>query len=100
MTTPTEAILAEANLPSIETRATKLSVIALEKSLRCEPSNPRHKTAIKHITQRTKKLSWRTKAKRVWERIFGEETPDTKPGRLPPWLDLSNPKFESPFKRN
>ena len=41
-TTPVEAILAEANLPKIGTKATQLCSIALEKSKRIAPENPRH----------------------------------------------------------
>ena len=33
--TPVKAILAEADLPTVATRATQLSTIAIEKSLQC-----------------------------------------------------------------
>ena len=51
-TTPVEDILTEANLPSIKTRAIKLSTIAMKKSLRTQ-TNQRHTT----VNQR----AWRTK---------------------------------------
>ena len=62
-----EAILAEANLSKIGTRATQLCAIALEKSKRIAPENPRHQIAEQSSRQRTKKPSWRAKAGAVWE---------------------------------
>ena len=45
--------------------------IALEKSKRIAPENPRHQIAEQSSRQRTKKPSWRAKAGAVWESIFG-----------------------------
>ena len=38
--TPVEAILAEADLPTVATRVTQLSTIAIEKSLQLPDTNP------------------------------------------------------------
>ena len=40
-TTPVEAILAEADLPAVATRATQLSTTDMEKSIRTPNTNPR-----------------------------------------------------------
>ena len=83
-TTPVEAILAEANLPKIGTKATQLCAIALKKSKRIAPKNPRHQIAEQSSHQRTKKPSWRTKARAVWESIFGNTSFAKKPKLFPP----------------
>ena len=85
-TTPVEAILAEANFPKIGTRATQLCAIALEKSKRIAPENPRHQIAEQSSRQRTKKPSWQTKDGAVWESIFGNTSPAKQPELLPPWM--------------
>ena len=93
-TTPTEAILVEANLPSIETRATQLGLIAYEKSQRLDPANPRHDLVENSVRQRTTKPSWRQKAAGAWASIFGNTKPEAFPKPLPPWLDVGTPTFE------
>ena len=64
-TTAVKAILAEADLPTVATRATLLSTIAMEKSLRMLDTNPRKQIATSDASQRTKKTSWRKKASEV-----------------------------------
>ena len=54
-TTPVEAILAEANLPSIKTWAIELISITMDKSLRTTVTNPRHTTVTQQVRQRTQK---------------------------------------------
>ena len=94
-TTPVEAILAEANLSKIGTRATQLCAIALEKSKRIAPENPRHQIAEQSSRQRTKKPSWQTKAGAVWESIFGNTSPAKQPELLPPWMQIGEHIFET-----
>lgn len=97
MSIPTEAILAEANLPSIKTRSTQLTTIAMEKSLLREEVNPRHQLATKIVRQRTKKESWRKRVKEKWKKIFGYNNPQTQPALLPPWLELGDHEIECKF---
>ena len=85
-TTPVGAILAEANLPKISTRATQLCAIALEKSKRIASKNPRHQIAEQSSRQRTKKPSWRAKAGAVWESIFGNTSFAKQPELLLLWM--------------
>ena len=94
-TTPVEAILADANLPKIGTRATQLCAIALEKSKRIAPENPRHQIAEQSSRQRTKKLSWRAKAGAVWESIFGKTSPSKQPKLLPPRMQIGEHIFKT-----
>ena len=76
MTTPVDAILAEADLPTVATRATQLSIIAVEKSLRMPDTNPRKQIATAEVRQRTKKAS------EVWRSIFGSTHPEWTPATL------------------
>ena len=80
--TPVEAILAEADLPTVAARATQLSNVAMEKSLRMPDTNPRMQVATAEVHQRTKKTSWRKKASEVWRSIFGSTQPERTPGIL------------------
>ena len=57
--THVEAILAEVDLQTVAIRATQLSTIAMEKSLRMPHTNSRRKIATAEVRQRTKKTSWR-----------------------------------------
>ena len=59
--TPVDAVLAEANLTSIKRRAIQLCTVAVDKSLRTTPINPRHTTATQLVRQSTQKPSWREK---------------------------------------
>ena len=70
-TTLVEAILAEADLPKLATRAIQLSKIAFEKSYRLNPKNPRSAIFNEDVPKRTKKPIWRTQAEMVWGSIFG-----------------------------
>ena len=94
-TSPVEAILAEDNLPKIGTRATQLCAIALEKSKRIAPENPRHQIAEQSSRQRSKKPSWRAKAGAVWESIFGKTSPSIQPELLSPWMQIGEHIFET-----
>ena len=94
-TLPVEAILAEANLPKIGTRATQLCAIALEKSKKIAPENPRHQIAEQSSRQRTKKPSWQAKAGAVWESIFGKTSSAKQPELLPPWMQIVEHIFET-----
>ena len=69
-TTPTEAILAEAFLPTVAKRATKFSTIAMEKPLRMPDTNPRRQLAIERVCQRTKNKSWRKIASEACRSIY------------------------------
>ena len=53
---------AEADLPTVATRTTQLSTIAMEKSLRMPDTHPRRQIATTKVRQRTKKSSWRKTA--------------------------------------
>ena len=99
-TTPSEAVLAEADLPTIETRSKQLSVIALEKSLRMAEKNPRCLIARKDVKQRTTKMSWRKKASEAWSVIFGNNAPAKAPALLPPWLQTGKHTFELEGKKS
>lgn len=79
-TTPKEAILAEANLPTIATRVEQLNTISLEKLYRLSESNPRQMLAERDTVQRTKKQGWRIKGKARWSAIFGKNKPQHLPG--------------------
>ena len=80
--TPVEAILAEADLPTVAARARQLSNVAMEKSLRMPDTNPRMQVATAEVHQRTKKTSWRKKAIEVWRSIFWSTQPERTPGSL------------------
>ena len=90
MTTPVEAILAEADLPTVATRATQLSTIAMEKSLRMPDANPGKQIASAEIRQRSKKTSWRKIASEVWRSIFGFTQAEWTPRILPPWIQTGS----------
>lgn len=94
-TTPAEAILGETNLPTVATRSVQLSATAYEKSLRQHTGNPRLETAGSEVRERTKKPSWRQKARQTWRSIFGDRRPTTKPELLPPWLETGSHTFET-----
>ena len=64
-TIPVEAILAEADLQTIATRATQLSTIAMEKFLGMPDTNPRKQIATAEVCQCTKKTNWRKKASEI-----------------------------------
>ena len=70
-TIPVEAILSEADLPTVAIRAMQLSSTDIEKSLLMPDTNPRRQIATVEVRQRTKKTSWRKKASEVWRSIFG-----------------------------
>ena len=55
MTTPSEAIIAEADLPTIATKATQLSTTAMKKSFLMSDINPRREIATTNVRQRKKK---------------------------------------------
>jgi hypothetical protein len=56
---PTEAVLAEAGLPPLATRAVQLTVIAHERSLRMSQDNSRFIMASQVVPRRLKKKEWR-----------------------------------------
>ena len=70
-TNPVEAIFAEANLHSIETRAIQLSTIAMENLQMTTATNPRHTIATQPVRQRIQNPSWREKAGDVLGKIVG-----------------------------
>ena len=92
--TPVDAILAEADLPTVSTRATQLSTMAMEKSLGMPDTNPRKQIATAEVLQHTKRASWRQKDSKVWRSIFGSTPPERTPGLLPPWLQTGSHIFE------
>ena len=57
-----KAILAEADLPTLATRATLLSTIAVEKSLLMPNTNLKRQITTAEVNQHTKKTSWRKKS--------------------------------------
>ena len=83
-TTPVGAILADADLTIVATRATQLSTIAIGKSLRMPDKNQRSQIVIAEVCQCTKNTSWRKKASEDWRSIFGSTQPERTPGLLPP----------------
>ena len=78
---------------TVASRATQLSTIAMEMSLKMPDTNPRKQIATVEVRQRTKKTSWRKKASEVWRSIFGSTQPKMTPGLLPPWLQTGNHIF-------
>ena len=64
-TTPVEAILADGEVPTVDTKSTQLSTKAIEKSLLMPDTNPSKQIATSEVHQRTKKTSWRKKASEV-----------------------------------
>ena len=93
-TTPVEAILAEFEHPTVATRATQLSTIAKEKSLRMLDTNTRKQIATAEVRQRTKKTCCRKKASEVWWFTFVSTQPKRTPGLLPPRLQTENHGFD------
>ena len=87
-TTTVEAILADANLPKIGTRATQLCAIALKKSKRTAPENPRHQIAEQSFRQRTKKPE-------QYGSIFGKTSSAKQPELFPPWMQIGEHIFET-----
>ena len=81
-TTPVEAILAEADLPTVAIRATQPSTIAMEKSIKMPDTDRRKQIATADGLQRTTKTSWRKKASEVWRSIFGATQPERAPASL------------------
>lgn len=93
--TPTEAVLAEANLPKIEDRARVLAVVAYERSLRCARESPRFQIATAEVGCRLKKQDWRSAAKEGFRQAMGgAEVMESFPPLQIPWLDLSKVKIE------
>ena len=81
-------------LPTVANRATQLSTLAMEKSLRMPDVNPRKQIATAEVGQRTKKTSWRKKVSELWRKIFGFTQPRETLRFLPPWLLNGNNVLE------
>ena len=93
-TTPNEAVLLDAGLPTIKERCKFIAINALEKSMRLDPSNPRRQIAEKPQHRRTKKTDWRDHARDKWNEIFTEGcNPEPCPDPVAPWTKLSNCAF-------
>ena len=99
-TTPAETILAEADLPTVVTRATQLCTIAMVKSDRMLDTNPIWQIATTKVHQNTKKTSRRKTASEACRYIFGSMQPERTPGFLPPWLQTGNHVFEADGARS
>ena len=93
-TTPVEEIMAEADHPTVATRATQLCVIAMEKSVRIPDANPRKQIATSEALQRMQMTCWRNKASEVLMSIIGSTQQVMSPGLLPPWLQIGNHVFD------
>ena len=85
-TPPVKAISAEADLPTVATRATQLS----HGEVSLPNTNPRKQIATAEAHQRTKKTNWIKIASDVSRFIFGSTQPERTPGLLPPWLQTGN----------
>ena len=93
-TTPNEAVLLDAGLPTIKERCKFIAINALEKSMRLDPSNPRRQIAEKPQHRRLKKTDWRDHARDKWNEIFTEGcNPEPFPDPVAPWTKLSNCAF-------
>ena len=78
--TPVEATIAEADLPTVATRASHLYTIAMENSFSMRDANPSRQIATAEVRQRRKKTSLGKKAGEVWMSIIGPTQPDRTPG--------------------
>ena len=94
LTTPVEAILAEANQPSIRTQAIQQTTIAMDKSLGTTQINPRHTTENRRVQRRTKKPSWREKAGVVLRKVIGDTKLTTTPPLKRQWNDTGTHIFQ------
>ena len=61
---PVEALRAEAGFSSVATVMETDAAVALKKSLRLPPTNPRYQIAAKQVQQRLKRENWRESASR------------------------------------
>ena len=93
-TTPNECILLDTNLTSMVTKCRQNAVIALEKSKRLPPNNPRRQVIERQVQQRTTKPSWRNGAIKAWEEIFeNEDHTSPFPPERKPWTDTTKISF-------
>ena len=93
-TTPNECILLDTKLSSMMTKCRQNAVIALEKSKRLPPNNPRRQVIERQVKQRTTKPSWRNGAIKAWEKIFeNEDHTRTFPPERKPWTDTTKISF-------
>ena len=94
--TPTEALLIEAELPSIRERLKALELIAVERSRRLERNNPRRLIAEKTGRQRLKKEGWRDNATVKWKELMDKETVHDDwifPKPLAPWTKIDRTEY-------
>ena len=92
--TSDEAIIAEADLPTVTIKATQLSTIATEKSLRMLDAIQRRQIVTAQVLLRTKKSSLMKKASDVWRLILETTLPEWIPELLHPRLQTGNYVFE------
>ena len=93
-TTPNECILLDTNLTSMVTKCRQNAVIALEKSKRLPPNNPRRQVKERQVKQRTTKPSWRNGAIKACEEIFeNEDHTSPFPPERKPWTDTTKISF-------
>ena len=93
-TTPNECILLDTNLTSMVTKCRQNAVIALEKSKRLPPNNPRRQVIERQVKQRTTKPSLRNGAIKAWQEIFeNEDHTSPFPPERKPWTDTTKISF-------
>lgn len=87
-TTPIEALRCEAGVPSVRTSLRRRAALALEKSLRLQPTNPRRALLLSSIAHRTKRRSSLREVARELVRSVGLEAEDRlafPPVTTAPW---------------
>jgi len=101
-TTPSDLLLVESHLPSINTRIQQLNTIAYEKARRLPNNNPRTIAANNNVRQRTRRSNWRTKAEDTWNNIF-QPNNNREHGKFPPlrcpWENLATTNFHRAMQK-
>lgn len=94
--TPTEAVLKEANLQMLKSRSKTAEIIAVERSYRCEDENPRKVIMEKRVNRRLKKKELRKFAVDNWNKIFvGSKNEWRFPRLAKPWARKCKLMFDT-----
>ena len=98
--TPTEAVMMEAGLNTVKNRAQTAAVIAIERSERCQESNPRKMIMQEDNKRRIKKTELRDFARPIWNDLFeGTSSGWEFPPLTKPWIETCQMEYETEGKK-
>ena len=87
---PTEAVLCEADLPPLANRFKELSLRFADKWIRLEPDDQRRAVLLTQVRQRLRKSDWRVSVTPTMSRLGLIQYEHTLPKNIPPW-DIQPP---------